>query len=348
LLAWSIAYCIHLENLAVIPPTRVGDKVRVLFIGFQDLVHPWYDDFLEAVAGRFPVELYDTNRSFSDQLGGVEVVVDQGGWGTRAMADAAAAAGVKLWQVIGTGLDHIDIKYFTDRGLPVCYSPGVLSGIGLAEHALMLMLCLVKNWSVTQKNVHSGVWYHPMTEELQGKNLGLVGFGGSARELAVRAWAMGMRISAIDVVDVPASVLADCRLSFFGGVQDLPKLLAESDFLSLHVPLTRQTTHLIDRSAFALMKQTAFLINVARGEIVEEAALLEALRSGQIRGAGLDTFAGEPLKPDHPLLQLPNVIATPHIAGGTRGTSRRRGQSAAENVARVAAGQEPLYPAKPK
>ena len=326
----------------------MGDRVRVLFIGFQDLVHPWYDDFLEAVAGRFPVDLYDKNQSFSEQLGGVEVVVDQGGWGTRAMADAAAAAGVKLWQVIGTGLDHIDIKYFNDRGLPVCYSPGFLSGIGLAEHALMFMLCLVKNWSVTQKNVHSGVWYHPMTEELQGKNLGLVGFGGSARELAVRAWAMGMRISAIDVVDVPASVLADCHLSFFGGVQDLPKLLAESDFLSLHVPLTRGTTHMIDRSAFAQMKKTAFLINVARGEIVEEAALLEALRSGQIRGAGLDTFAGEPLKPDHPLLQLPNVIATPHIAGGTRGTSRRRGQSAAENVARVAAGQEPLYPAKPK
>lgn len=322
--------------------------MRVLFIGFQDLVQPWYDDFREAVAGRFPVELYDPNCLFSSQLAGVKVVVDQGGWGTHAMADAAAAAGIKLWQVIGTGLDHIDIQYFNDRGLPVCYSPGFLSGIGLAEHALMFMLCLVKNWSVTQNNAHSGVWYHPMTEELQEKNLGLVGFGGSARELAVRAWAMGMRISAIDVVDVTASVLADCHVSFFGGVKYLPKLLAESDFLSLHVPLTPQTRHMIDHSFFAEMKKTAFLINVARGELVEEAALLEALRTGQIRGAGLDTFAGEPLKPDHPLLQLPNVIATPHIAGGTRGTSRRRGQSAAENVARVAAGLEPLYLAKPK
>lgn len=322
--------------------------MRVLFIGFRDLVHPWYDDFLEAIRGRFPVELYDADRPFLPQLGGVEVVIDQGGWGTHAMADAAAAAGVKLWEVIGTGLDHIDIKYFNDRGLPVCYSPGFLSGIALAEHALMFMLCLVKNWSVTQKNAHSGVWYHPMTEELEGKNLGLVGFGGSARELATRAWAMGMRILAIDVVEVTASVLANCHVSFFGGVKDLPKLLAESDFLSLHVPLTPQTRHMIDHSSFAEMKKTAFLINVARGELVEEAALLEALRTGQIRGAGLDTFAGEPLKPDHPLLQLPNVIATPHIAGGTRGTSRRRGQSAAENVARVAAGLEPLYLAKPK
>jgi len=322
--------------------------LRVLFIGFQDLVHPWYDDFLQAIAGRFPVELYDLNRPFSSQLAGVEVVVDQGGWGSHAMADAAAAAGVKLWQVIGTGLDHIDIQYFNDQGLPVCYSPGFLSGIALAEHALMFMLCLVKNWSVTQKNAHSAVWYHPMTEELEGKNLGLVGFGGSARELAVRAWAMGMRISAIDLVDVTASVLTDCHVSFFGGAKDLSRLLAESDFLSLHVPLTPQTKHMIDHSAFAQMKRTAFLINVARGELVEEAALLEALRGGQISGAGLDTFAGEPLKADHPLLQLANVIATPHIAGGTRGTSRRRGQSAAENVARVAAGLEPLYPAQPK
>ncbi len=322
--------------------------MRVLFIGFQDLVHPWYDDFLEAIAGRFPVELYDTSRPFADQLNSVEVVVDQGGWGTHAMADAAATAGVKLWQVIGTGLDHIDIRYFNHRGLPVCYSPGFLSGIGLAEQALMFMLCLVKNWSVTQSNVHSGVWYHPMTEELQGKNLGLVGFGGSARELAVRAWAMGMQISAVDIVDVPASVIADCHVTFFGGVTDLPKLVAESDFLSLHVPLTPQTTHMINRSSFVRMKKTAFLINVARGELVDEASLLEALRSGQIQGAGLDTFSGEPLKPDHPLLNMPNVIATPHNAGGTRGTSRRRGQSAAENVVRVAAGEPPLYPAKPK
>jgi phosphoglycerate dehydrogenase-like enzyme len=324
------------------------NKVRVLFIGFQDLVHPWYDDFLTAIDDRFPVELYDTSRPFADQLKDVEVVVDQGGWGTHAMADAAAVAKVKLWQVIGTGLDHIDIKYFNDRGLPVCYSPGFLSGIGLAEHALMFMLCLVKKWSVMQKNLHSGVWYHPMTDEVQGKSLGLVGFGGSARELAVRAWAMGMKISAIDVVDVPAAVLDEHHISFFGGVKDLPKLLKESDFLSLHVPLTPQTMHMIDRAAFAQMKKSAFLINVARGELVDEAALLDALRSGQISGAGVDTFADEPLRPESPLLHLPNVIASPHIAGGTRGTSRRRGQAAAENVVRVAAGQEPLYPAKPK
>lgn len=317
--------------------------MRVLFIGFQDLVHPWYDDFLEAMAGKYPVELYDTSRPFAEQLDGVRVVVDQGGWGTRAMADAAAAAHVELWQVIGTGLDHLDINYLLDRGIPVSYSPGFLSGAGLAEHAMMFMLCLAKNWNVTQKNLRSGIFYHPMNEELGGKTLGLVGFGGSARELAKRAWAMGMRVLAIDVVDVPAAVQSEYHLDFFGGTKDLHKLLAESDYLSIHVPITAQTKHLIDRNTFAQMKKSAFLINVARGDIVDEAAMLDALQTGKIQGAGLDTFTHEPLEVNHPLLHLPNVVATPHIAGGTRGTSRRRGKAAAENVFRLAAGSPLLH-----
>ena len=317
--------------------------MRVLFIGFQDLVHPWYDDFLEAMAAKYPVELYDTSRPFAEQLGGVRVVVDQGGWGTREMADAAAAAHVELWQVIGTGLDHLDINYLLDRGIPVSYSPGFLSGAGLAEHAIMFMLCLAKNWNVTQKNLRSGIFYHPMNEELGGKTLGLVGFGGSARELAKRAWAMGMRVLAIDVVEVAPSVQSEYHLDFFGGTRDLPKLLTESDYLSIHVPITPQTKHMIDRNAFAQMKKSAFLINVARGDIVDEAAMLDALQTGKIQGAGLDTFTHEPLEVNHPLLHLPNVVATPHIAGGTRGTSRRRGKAAAENVFRLAAGSPPLH-----
>jgi D-3-phosphoglycerate dehydrogenase len=317
--------------------------VRVLFIGFQDLVHPWYDDFLEAMGGRYPVALYDTSRPFADQLSGVRVVVDQGGWGTHVMADAAAAAHVELWQVIGTGLDHIDVNYLMDRGIPVSYSPGFLSGAGLAEQALMFMLLLAKNWNVTQKNIHSGIFYHPMNEELGGKTLGLVGFGGSARELAKRAWAMGVRVLAIDVVDVAPSIVSEHHLDFFGGTKDLPKLLAESDYLSIHVPITPQTKHMIDRNAFAQMKKSAFLINVARGDIVDEAAMLEALQTGKIQGAGLDTFTQEPLDVNHPLLHMTNVVATPHIAGGTRGTSRRRGISAAENVFRIAEGSQPLH-----
>ncbi|MGH9528389.1 MAG: NAD(P)-dependent oxidoreductase, partial [Terriglobales bacterium] len=130
--------------------------------------------------------------------------------------------------------------------------------------------------------------------------------------------------------------------------RELPKLLAESDYLSIHVPLTPQTKHMIDRNAFAQMKTTAFLINVARGEIVDQAALLDALQNRRIQGAGLDTVADEPLSPDHPLLNKPNVLLTPHIAGGTRGTSRRRGQAAADNIFRLASGEQPLHLANPR
>jgi len=259
------------------------------------------------------------------------------------MIDIAIASGVKLWQVIGTGLNHIDVNYLVAKGVPIANTPGIFSGIALAEHALFLMLCLAKNLDESRRNVRSGVYYHPMNEELEGKTLGLVGFGGSARELAKRCWALGMRVLAIDAVEAPRAVQEEYHLSFFGGPQDLDILLKQSDYLSLHTPLTSKTHHLINRESFMLMKPMAVLINVARGEIVDEAALLEALQTGRIRGAGIDVFTQEPPDPSHPLLHMENVITTPHIAGGTRGTSQRRGKAAAENVHRVAEGLPPLY-----
>ena len=317
--------------------------MKVLFIGFRDLVHPWYDDFLEAMGGEHSVVLYDPEAPMAPQFRDAQVVVDQGGWGTHEMIDTATASGVKLWQVIGTGLNHIDVQYLLDKGVPIANTPGIFSGIALAEHALFLMLCLAKNLDESRRNVRTGAYYHPMNEELEGKTLGLVGFGGSARELAKRAWGMGMRILAIDAVEAPRAVQEEYHLNFFGSPDDLDILLKQSDYLSIHTPLTSKTHHLINRASFALMKPTSVLINVARGEIVDEAALLEALQMKQIRGAGIDVFTEEPPDSDHPLLHMENVITTPHIAGGTRGTSRRRGKAAAENVHRVAQGLPPLY-----
>ena len=317
--------------------------MKVLFIGFSDLVHPWYDDFLEGIAGKHTVVLYDPNSPMPPQFRDAEVVVDQGGWGTHEMIDTAIASGVKLWQVIGTGLNHIDVKYLLEKGVPIANTPGIFSGVALAEHALFLMLCLAKSVDESRKNVRSGVYYHPMNEELAGKTLGLVGFGGSARELAKRARGMQMRILAVDAVAIPRAVQEEFRLDFFGSPDDLEQLLRESDFLSIHTPLTSKTHHLINRESFKLMKPSAILINVARGEIVDEAALVEALQTRRIRAAGIDVFTHEPPDPTHPLLNMANVIATPHIAGMTRGTSQRRGNAAAENVFRVAQGLPPLY-----
>lgn len=317
--------------------------IRVLFVGFKDLAPPCYRDFLEAIGGQCTVSLYDPSRPIADQLDGVRVVVDQGGWGTHAMVNAAKTAGVDLWQVIGTGLDHLDVKYILEKGIGLANTPGIFSGIALAEHALFFMLCFAKNLHESVDNIRSGVFFHPTNEELQDKTLGLVGFGASARELAKRASALGMRILAMDAVEVPQSVLNEYHVEFLGGPQDLAKVLAEADYVSLHAPLTSKTRHLIDETAFGLMKPTAVLVNVARGRIVDEKALIHALQTGKIRGAGLDTFAHEPLDPSHPLLHMKNVIATPHVAGGTTATLRRRTHAAAQNVFRIAKGLPPLY-----
>jgi phosphoglycerate dehydrogenase-like enzyme len=205
------------------------------------------------------------------------------------------------------------------------------------------MLCLTKNLNASTDNIKSGVFYHPTNEELEGMTLGLIGFGASGRALAKRARGFGMRLMAIDAADIPQAERAEFALDFFGGPSEIDNVLREADFVSVHTPLISTTRHLIDRRALSLMKPSAVFINVARGEIVDQAALIEALQAQKIGGAGLDTFAHEPLDPQHPLLHMKNVIATPHIAGGTRGTSRRRTKAAAENVFRLAQGLPPLY-----
>ncbi len=152
-----------------------------------------------------------------------------------------------------------------------------------------------------------------------------------------------MRILAVDVADIAREVCDEFHVEFLGGSGGLDCLFAQADYLSLHTPLTSKTRHLIDRRAIDLIKPSAVLINVARGGLVDEAALIDALRSGQIQGAGLDVFALEPLGRDSPFLQLDNVIATAHTAGGSRGTSRKRGQACADNIHRVAQGRSPVH-----
>jgi phosphoglycerate dehydrogenase-like enzyme len=317
--------------------------MKVLFIGFRDLLHPWYDDFLEGVGGKHSVVMYDPQSPLAPQFRGVGVVVDQGGWGTREMIEVAISSGVKLWQVIGTGLDKIDVRYILEKGLPLANTPGIYSGIALAEHAVFLMLGVAKKLHESSNNLNSGVFFVPMTDELHGKTLGLVGFGASARELAKRAWAMGMRLLAVDAVEVPPAVREEYHLDFLGSPASIDKLLRESDYLSLHTPLIPATRHMINSQSFALMKPTAVLVNVARGGLVDETALIAALQSGKIRGAGLDVFAQEPVDLKNPLLHMDNVVATPHQAGQSFGTSRRRGNAAAENVFRVEQNLPPLH-----
>jgi phosphoglycerate dehydrogenase-like enzyme len=185
--------------------------------------------------------------------------------------------------------------------------------------------------------------YLPISDELDGQVLGVVGLGASGRELARRAASLGMRVRAVDVAPVAPEELAELGVERIAGLDGLDQLLAASDFVSLHVPLEPATVHLIDADRIALMKPTATLINVSRGRVVDEAALVDALRGGVLAQAGIDVYGEEPVSPQNPLLAMDNVIATPHTAGITRGTSRRRNRLAVENALRVLAGEAPLH-----
>lgn len=315
--------------------------IRCLYLAIPDeaLLEPWFTDVRDAARDWAEVVLFDPGRSFEEQVAGVRAVIDQGGSvGTRGMIDATADAGVELYQVHGTGLDHVDVAHMLKRGLRVAHCSGVHSAPALAEHALCLLLAVVKQLPQGRAEIEAGAVCRLLSDELAGRVLLLVGFGASARELALRARALGLRIFAIDQEVPESDVLERHGVERLGDPSMLDELLTEADFVSLHVPLTSVTACLLDRRRLALLRDTSVVVNVARGGLIDEEALAEALGSGRLAGAGLDVYSTEPLPVDHPFLHLPNVVLTPHTAGATFGTSRRRGAASAENLARLAAG----------
>jgi phosphoglycerate dehydrogenase-like enzyme len=322
---------------------RDNGAAHVLFLppGPSQMI-PWFNDVVESIHPRHTLTIFDENLDLQSQFADVDVVIDFGGkLGTHEMADLAAGR-VRLWQILGTGFDHFDVAYWNAQSIPVANCPGYLSSPALGDCALMFMLMLARRWHSSQQHLRRGDLYNPVCSELEGKTLGLIGFGSSARELALKVRPFRMRTLAIDIVDIPPADCDSFGLAFAGNPSDIDHVIAQSDFVSLHLHLNPDTHHLIDARRIGLMKPTACLINVARGALVDEAALLSALRERRIGGAGLDVFASEPLPPDSPFLRLDNVVATPHIAGVTEGTSKRRAAFAAANIERIVAGLEPL------
>jgi phosphoglycerate dehydrogenase-like enzyme len=303
--------------------------------------HPWEDDIVEAVGARHNLSFCNYQMPFAPQFREIDVVIDHGGsMGTRAMADVSSS--VKLWQVLGNGIDHFELEYWRARKIPVANCPGELNGVPLAELVIMFMLQLSRGWHRSQEYLRNNIMHAPFGSELQGRTLGLVGFGGTGRQVALRARAFGLRIVAIDVRPVAEAERKEFGMEWVRGPEALDQLVQESDFVSLHLHLTPATQGIIDARRLSLMKKDAVLINVSRGALVDEEALIHALRRNRIAGAGLDVFCKEPPGFDHPLLRLANVVATPHIAGQTYGTSKRRAAFATENVDRIARGEKPL------
>ena len=308
------------------------------------VLHPLYDEFCGGAPGHYEIELYDPALPAAPQFAGVDVVVEVGGAvSTPELRDLGGESDLLLWQILGTGLDDVDVEGFLRRGVRLANTPGQFSAIALAEHALFLMLLFAKRFPESQASVEQQLLCTPFTEELAGRTLGLVGFGASARELAKRASAFGMRILAYDIAPAPAEVQQELGVECSTDAGALEQIFRESDYVSLHVPLTSATRCLVDAAALELMKPTAVIVNVARGEVVDETALAEALAAGKLYGAGLDVFGTEPIPPDHPLRNVRGVIATPHLAGVTDGTAVRRTRAALANIARVEQGLEPDF-----
>src|SRR5271167_4164832 len=250
-----------------------------------------------------------------------------------------AAPKLRIAANVAVGFDNIDVNACTKRGVVATNTPGVLDET-TADFAWLLMMAVARRLGEGEQLARSGNWKGWNLDQLcgadvWGKTLGLVGFGRIGRALARRALGFQMKVIYADAVRAPEAVEEELKAEYRG----MASLLAESDFVSVHVPLLPETRGLFDAPRFSKMKPTAYLINTSRGAVVDEAALVHALESGKIAGAALDVFENEPFI--HPGLKRPNVVLAPHIASASIETRTKMACMAAENVVAMFKGQRP-------
>lgn len=253
----------------------------------------------------------------------------------RATLEHPLSSHLALIAVAATGTDNVDLETARARGIAVCNVPGYASD-SVAQFTISLLLELATRSSANAQSVRAGAWQESAiftrfdfpSFELKGKRLGIVGYGDIGRKVAAMGRCLGMEVLVAERPGQPRRPTS--------GRVPLNDLLARADFLSLHCPLTPDTNRLIDRDALSLMKKNAFLINTARGGLVDEAALVAALSEGQIAGAALDVISQEPPAPDHPLIaaaaSLDNLWLTPHCAWTAREARTRLMQEVLENI----------------
>ncbi|RHW42167.1 hydroxyacid dehydrogenase [Neobacillus notoginsengisoli] len=260
---------------------------------------------------------------------------------TKEIIDAAPK--LKAISGAGVGLDNIDVAYATSKKIPVLHAPAV-NAVSTAEHAVMLMMALGKNL-ISFHHEMSGGNYQSRTSlksfELKGKKAGLVGFGSIAKETAKRL-KLGLDMDVeVWVRKYNEAKHGAAREWGIKVTEDLESLFKTSDFISLHIPLTDATKGFIDRQLLSFMKPTSYLINTARGGIINQDDLIEVLKDGKIAGAALDVFNPEPPPADDPILSLPNVIVTPHVGGTTVECNYIMSTTVAKNILKALAGERP-------
>lgn len=255
------------------------------------------------------------------------------------------AKSLRLVQLLTAGYDKIDLGVTQELGIPVATNGGA-NAWAVAEHAITLLLAVYKRLIPTDRTMREGRWRQGVSGfsiiEVAGKTLGLIGAGNIGRKVARRLAAFETSVIYYDVIPAP-----DIEKDLGARRVSLEEVLREADIITLHLPLLPETRGLIGRKEFAMMKPKAVLLNTSRGPVVDEEALIEALREKRIAGAGLDVFREEPLPGDSPLVEFDNVVLTPHVGGHSYEAWFRRSGFAWENIQRVAAGEQPLSVAVP-
>lgn len=283
------------------------------------------------------VEVHGTkagsDEELIERLRGADLAINVRAYSVFSERVVAALPELRLVSILGTGTDNFDLPACTRHGVVVTNTPGA-STVSVAELTMALLLAVARHVALSDRKVREGVWYHQHGVELRGKVLGIVGLGLIGHEVARLAQAFGMRVIAWSYRNDPSRAAAL-------GVEmvALDELLRRSDVVSLHVRSSAESRGLIGRREIGLMKPTAILINTARAAIVDQEALLEALRQGGLAGAGVDVFLEEPLPPDSPWGQLDNVVLTPHVGWVTHEASARLAQAPVDNIVNYLAGR---------
>jgi D-3-phosphoglycerate dehydrogenase len=305
-----------------------------------------FKEVLERHLGQKGLEasLVDSNCPLGAQITDAEVIVNGPTKLDKSILDLCPK--LALVHQAGIGYDNVDLDYCSSRSIQVANVP-LANSIAVAEHTMFLMIFLAKNIQAAQGSLMKRKTPGVMGSELYGKTLLIVGLGSSGTEVARRAKAFGMKVLAItkDPI-ITASGKPGLEKTYFADEIKSPESLKESlpvaDYVSLHLPLNRETEGLIGERELELMKRSAYLVNVARGPIVNKQALFTALTSKSIAGAAFDVFWDEPASPDDKMLKLDNFVLTPHIAGWTRESVDAIAGVIASNIARVAEGKTAL------
>jgi len=315
-------------------------------MGFRvAITNPRYDNLdlereaLDPIGAELIPVYAEDDVSYAEQIADMDAVIA----GLRVSLTAEVIAqlrSIKIIQATGIGVDKIDVDAATEAGIPVCNVPDVFTE-EVADQAFTLLLGVNRKLIYTQQMAASGRWSQTQAglgsvPKINGKTLGLVAFGNIAKAVARRAQGFGLKILAHDPFVTPEAMEAL-------GVESasIERLFQESDFISAHVPHSKATHHLIGKRLFELMKPTAIFINTGRGKVVDEEALIEALRAGRLAGAGLDVLEQEPPAPDNPLLSMPNVTVTPHVAAYSNESTIARRRRHGQEIAAVLTGKRP-------